>query len=72
MTTLAATHETATEMGTGDRAPTNVTLRVGTRKGAWTLAADSADRDGWTLSEPTMLGHVIQHVMADPRDRSGC
>src|SRR5829696_6396843 len=47
------------------------TLRLGTRKGAWTLTssgADSAERDGWELSEPTMLGHVIQHVMADPRD----
>ena len=49
-----------------------VTLRVGTRKGAWTLTSDTSGRDAWTLSEPTMLGHVIQHVMADPRDPHGC
>jgi photosystem II stability/assembly factor-like uncharacterized protein len=64
MTTLDATDETLTGKGV----PTTVTLRVGTRKGAWTVTADGADREGWTLSEPTMLGHVIQHVMADPRD----
>ena len=62
MTTLI----TATDAVTTDV----VTLRVGTRKGAWTLTSDSSGRDEWKLSEPTMLGHVIQHVMADPRDPS--
>ncbi|MET0909022.1 MAG: glycosyl hydrolase [Ilumatobacteraceae bacterium] len=47
-----------------------VTLRIGTRKGAWTLTSGRDDRGAWELSEPTMLGHVIQHVMADPRDPS--
>jgi hypothetical protein len=41
-------------------------LRVGTRKGAFTLTSD--DRTTWALSEPAFLGHVMQHVMADPRD----
>ena len=60
MTTIEAT--------TGSTDAATVTLRVGTRKGAWTLAADDSGRDRWMLSEPTMLGHVIQHVMADPRE----
>ena len=63
MTTLETTP------GTTDTA--SVTLRVGTRKGAWTLAADGTDRHDWTLSEPTMLGHV-NHTCCDPRDPSGC
>jgi len=49
------------------RATTAPVLRLGTRKGAWTLTAD-AERREWALSEPTFLGHVVQHVMADPRD----
>lgn len=46
---------------------TDVVLRLGTRKGAWTLTGD-ADRRTWTLSEPAFLGHIIQHALADPRD----
>ena len=42
-------------------------LLVGTRKGAWTLAADSW-RSSWTMEGPTFLGHVIQHFVVDPRD----
>lgn len=45
------------------------TLLVGTRKGAWTIGSDEA-RHTWTCSEPAFLGHVIQHVVADPRDGS--
>ena len=45
------------------------TLLVGTRKGAWTIGSDEA-RHAWTCSEPMFLGHVIQHVVADPRDGS--
>jgi hypothetical protein len=43
------------------------TLMVGTRKGAWTLTSD-ADRGEWSCSDPMFLGHIIQHVVADPRD----
>jgi hypothetical protein len=42
-------------------------LLLGTRKGLWTLTPD-AHRSTWTLSEPTWLGHVIHHAVADPRD----
>jgi photosystem II stability/assembly factor-like uncharacterized protein len=41
-------------------------LFVGTRKGVWTLVSDR-ERGRWELSEPMFLGHVVQHVMADPR-----
>jgi photosystem II stability/assembly factor-like uncharacterized protein len=42
-------------------------LFLGTRKGAWTISGDAA-RGRWQVSEPEFLGHVIQHVVADPRD----
>ena len=43
------------------------TLLVGTRKGAWILGSDDG-REAWSRSEPAFLGHIIQHVVADPRD----
>jgi photosystem II stability/assembly factor-like uncharacterized protein len=44
-------------------------LLVGTRKGAWILSADAA-RAAWTVRGPMFLGHVAQHVVLDPRDRT--
>jgi photosystem II stability/assembly factor-like uncharacterized protein len=43
-------------------------LLVGTRKGAWILAADAA-RDSWSADGPHFLGHIVQHAVLDPRDR---
>src|SRR5271157_4661732 len=43
-------------------------LLVATRKGAFMLHADAA-RDGFRLEGPHFLGHVIHHVVLDPRDR---
>ncbi|MEK7763320.1 MAG: glycosyl hydrolase [Nitrospirota bacterium] len=45
-----------------------VTLLIGTRKGAFTLKSDQARRT-WKVSPPMFLGHIIHHVVADPRDR---
>ncbi len=45
-----------------------VTLLIGTRKGAFTLKSDTSRRT-WKLSAPASLGHIIHHVVADPRDR---
>jgi photosystem II stability/assembly factor-like uncharacterized protein len=45
-----------------------VTLLIGTRKGAFILKSDRARR-AWKLSAPIFLGHIIHHVVADPRDR---
>ncbi len=40
-------------------------LLIGTRKGLFALS--SVDRRDWTLSPPQYLGHVMQHVVGDPR-----
>ncbi len=42
-------------------------LLVATRKGAWLLRADGARR-AWRSDGPHFLGHVIHHLMIDPRD----
>lgn len=44
-------------------------LLVGTRKGAWLLASDAARRH-WAVAGPMFLGHIIQHLVLDPRDRT--
>src|SRR5579871_5872139 len=44
----------------------NLTLWIGTRKGAFALRAD-AQRRRWRLSSPQFLGHTIQHIVQDPR-----
>src|SRR5579864_4613099 len=43
------------------------TLGVGTRKGLFALRAD-ARRRLWKLSGPQFLGHIIHHVVQDPRE----
>jgi photosystem II stability/assembly factor-like uncharacterized protein len=56
----------------GDAMPSDLDgprLLVGTRKGAWLLASN-AERTTWASMGPAFLGHVIQHMMVDPRDRS--
>src|ERR1051326_1808474 len=40
---------------------------VGTRKGAWIYRADSR-RTGWRVEGPHFLGHVVNHLVIDPRD----
>ena len=44
-------------------------LWIGTRKGAFALRAD-ARRRTFRLSGPQFLGHVIHHIVQDPRDPS--
>src|SRR4051794_11367587 len=43
------------------------TLWIATRKGAFSLRTDSA-RKMWKLSGPQFLGHVIHHIVQDPRE----
>ena len=43
-------------------------LLVATRKGAWLLRGDAARRS-WTIDGPHFLGHVVSHLVLDPRDR---
>ena len=47
--------------------PAPVTLLIGTRKGAFTLKGDKPRRK-WDLSAPMFLGHIVYHVVLDPRD----
>lgn len=45
-----------------------VGLLVATRKGAFILRADPARRS-WRQSAPIHLGHIVHHLVQDPRDR---
>ena len=45
-----------------------VLLCVATRKGAWLYHGDAA-RKTWRADGPHFLGHVISHLVLDPRDR---
>jgi photosystem II stability/assembly factor-like uncharacterized protein len=45
-----------------------VRLLVATRKGAFFLRSD-ARRESFTLDGPQFLGHVLHHIVLDPRDR---
>ena len=44
-----------------------VLLLVATRKGAWLYRGDAA-RKTWKAEGPHFLGHVISHLVLDPRD----
>ena len=44
-----------------------MTIWIGTRKGAFALRSD-ARRRTWKLSGPQFLGHVIHHIVQDPRE----
>ena len=46
---------------------TKITILVGTRKGAWLFHGDSARRS-WRADGPHFLGHIIHHLVQDPRD----
>jgi photosystem II stability/assembly factor-like uncharacterized protein len=48
-------------------APPRVLVMVATRKGAWFFQGDSARRS-WRVDGPHFLGHIISHVVLDPRD----
>ncbi len=44
-----------------------VALLVATRKGAWIFRGDAA-RERWKVDGPHFLGHVLHHLVLDPRD----
>lgn len=44
-----------------------VLITVATRKGAWLFHGDPA-RKNWQVEGPHFLGHIIHHVVLDPRD----
>lgn len=45
-----------------------IALLIGTRKGAFILHSDRSRR-AWKLSSPMFLGHIVHHLVLDPRDR---
>lgn len=45
-----------------------ISLFIGTRKGAFILKSDRTRRT-WELSAPIYLGHIVHHVVCDPRDK---
>ncbi len=45
----------------------HVALLVATRKGAWLYHGDAA-RKNWRTDGPHFLGHIINHLVLDPRD----
>ena len=45
----------------------SATLWIGTRKGAFALRPD-ARRQKWRVLGPQFLGHIIHHIVQDPRD----
>ena len=50
------------------RATGPVALLIATRKGAFILRGGK-NRGKWKLSEPIFLGHMVHHMVQDPRDR---
>ncbi len=44
-----------------------VALLVATRKGAFLLRSDRRRRN-WRISDPIFLGHIVHHVVQDPRE----
>ena len=49
------------------RPASRVLVLVATRKGAWLLHGD-AMRKTWRVDGPHFLGHIINHLVLDPRD----
>lgn len=45
----------------------NVALLIATKKGGFILRGD-AKRRNWELNGPHFLGHIVHHIMLDPRD----
>lgn len=60
---MTAISQTASTPATGP-----VTLLIATRKGAWLLKGDR-ERRSWAIDGPVFLGHIVHHLVADPRQQ---
>src|SRR5882724_7314751 len=58
----------AAKRGSRGKASRRTMVLVATRKGAWLYRGDAARRK-WEADGPHFLGHIITHLMLDPRDR---
>lgn len=54
-------------MSTGKSDRNRLLMLVATRKGAWIYHGD-AERRSWRVDGPHFLGHIISHLVLDPRD----
>ena len=61
------TATTSNKPGTGKRPARRVVVLVATRKGAWLFHGDERRRT-WRVDGPHFLGHIINHIVLDPRD----
>lgn len=53
--------------GLGPRTGRRVLILIGTRKGAWLIHGDPRRR-AWRIDGPHFLGHIVHHLVLDPRD----
>lgn len=61
---MTATNDSRTQTG---RTGARTVLLIATRKGAWLYRSDAA-RESWQVDGPHFLGHVVSHMVLDPRD----
>jgi BNR/Asp-box repeat len=59
---------TTVPKGSSTPATGPVTLLIATRKGAWFLKGDGGRRS-WEIEGPVFLGHIVHHIVLDPRDQ---
>ncbi|HKX64237.1 MAG TPA: hypothetical protein VJM78_02940, partial [Rhizomicrobium sp.] len=64
---MAKTKSKAKSSKAKSRPSGGAVLLVATRKGAWIYRGDAA-RKQWRSTGPHFLGHIIHHMMLDPRD----
>lgn len=57
----------AKKPGARGKKASRVVVLVATRKGAWVFRGD-AKRKSWRADGPHFLGHIIHHLVLDPRD----
>ena len=62
-----ATRKTRKPRARRAAAAPRLVLLVATRKGAWLFHGD-ATRRSWRVDGPHFLGHVVSHLVLDPRD----
>jgi hypothetical protein len=58
---------TARRTASKKAAPPSLLLLIATRKGAWFLRGD-ASRRKWAIEGPHFHGHIVNHMVLDPRD----
>ena len=66
-TTKKTTARKQTRSTRAKRSARRVLVLVATRKGAWLYHGDGA-RKTWRVDGPHFLGHIINHLVLDPRD----